>query len=661
MTRNRKLLSVLLCVMMMLLCACAAPAQQPDVTETPTQPAATEAPAAEETALYTPGTYTATASGRNGPVTVEVTFSENAIISAEVTDHIETANIGDIPAERIPKQVVENQSLGIDVVATATITSQAVLTAIADCVTQAGGDVEALKAVPVKSAQSGQTVEMTADVIVVGGGGAGMAAAVSAARTGASVIIVEKTAALGGNTVRSGGSTNVAYQPNCKNSEIAEAQRQPLIDEARSYAELPPVDDIMARWQANLTKELDEYVASGATYLFDSIWLHMIQTYDGGDYVGNPVVIEAFCTNAVDTYIWLDEMGFPWKPSPVIIQGSLWQRSQASSEHKSGVGFINVLKETADKEALPIEYVFEVPATELVMENDRVTAVKGASSVDGNEYLFKANKGVILTTGGFGANVEMRVHYNTKWPNLGPDVGNTNSPACTGDGIVMAQAVGANLVGMEYIQLLPLTGPNVGDESGLTVNAEGKRFVNETSRRDVYASAILEQPNSMCYLISSQQGSRVDDKGITYLGADIEQLVAEGKVFRADSLEDLAKQINVDPAVLIATVEQFNTACETGVDELFGRSIFNATAAIEDHGPYYASPAMPKVHHTMGGIEVDTEARVLRADGTAINGLYAAGEVTGGFHGSNRLGGNAVSECLTTGRIAGQTVLKDND
>lgn len=224
----------------------------------------------------------------------------------------------------------------------------------------------------------------------------------------------------------------------------------------------------------------------------------------------------------------------------------------------------------------------------------------------------------------------------------------------------MAQAVGANLVGMEMIQLLPLTGVNVGDESGLTVNALGKRFVDETSRRDVYASAILEQPDSMCYLISSQQGGRIDENGINYLGYNVDQCVENGTVFRADTLEDLAKQVNIDPEVLNATVKQFNEACATGVDELFGRSIFNSTAVIEDHGPYYASPAAPKVHHTMGGVEVDTEARVLNTQGSIIPGLYAAGEVTGGFHGSNRLGGNAVSECLTTGRIAGLTVFSDN-
>ncbi len=656
MTKLKKLLALLLCAVLLLTAAaCSAPAQQ----ETPEASPASSAESAAE-AQYIPGTYTATVNGRNGPLTVEVTFSETAITSAKVTDHMETANIGDVPAERIPKLVVENQSLGVDTVAAATITSEAVLSAIADCVEQAGGDVEALKAVPVKSAQAGQTVELSADVIVVGGGGAGMAAAVSAARGGASVIVVEKTAALGGNTIRSGGSVNVVYQPNCENTEIAEAQRQPLIDQARSYAELPAVDDDMARWEKNLTDDLDAYVASGATYLFDSIWLHMIQTYDGGDYVGDPALIEAFCTNAVDTYTWLADMGLPWKPNPVIIQGSLWQRSQASSAHKSGVGFLNVLTETAEKESLPIQYVYEVPADELVMENGRVTAVKGTSSADGSAYVFHAAKGVVLATGGFGANVEMRVKYNTKWPDLGENVGTSNSPATTGDGIVMAQAIGAGLTGMEYIQLLPLTGVNVGDESGLTVNAEGKRFVNETSRRDVYAAAILEQPGSMCYLISSQQGSRIDENGINYLGYNVDKCVEEGTVFRADTLEDLARQVNMDPAVLTATVEQFNKACETGVDELFGRSIFNVTAAIEDHGPYYASPARPKVHHTMGGVMVDTEARVLTQDGAVISGLYAAGEVTGGFHGSNRLGGNAVSECLTTGRIAGLTILKDN-
>lgn len=228
-----------------------------------------------------------------------------------------------------------------------------------------------------------------------------------AARGGASVIVVEKTAALGGNTIRSGGSTNVVYQPNCQATEIAEAQLQPLLDSAREYAELPAVDETMARWQQNLKEELDAFEASGSTYLFDSIWLHMIQTYDGGDYVGNPALIEAFCTNAVDTYTWLADMGFPWKPNPVIIQGSLWQRSQASSEHKSGVGFINVIADTIAKENLPVQYIYEVPASGLTTEDGRVTGATGVS-VDGKQYTFLAGKGVILATGGFGANVEMQ-------------------------------------------------------------------------------------------------------------------------------------------------------------------------------------------------------------------------------------------------------------
>lgn len=152
-----------------------------------------------------------------------------------------------------------------------------------------------------------------------------------------------------------------SISPKCQATEIAEAQLQPLLDSAREYAELPAVDETMARWQQNLKEELDAFEASGSTYLFDSIWLHMIQTYDGGDYVGNPALIEAFCTNAVDTYTWLADMGFPWKPNPVIIQGSLWQRSQASSEHKSGVGFINVIADTIAKENLPSSIFMRCP------------------------------------------------------------------------------------------------------------------------------------------------------------------------------------------------------------------------------------------------------------------------------------------------------------
>ena len=274
---------------------------------------------------------------------------------------------------------------------------------------------------------------------------------------------------------------------------------------------------------------------------------------------------------------------------------------------------------------------------------------------------------MILATGGFGANVEMRQKYNTIWADLGENIPTTNSPAITGDGIVMAQAVGAGLVGMEKIQLLAIADPetgaldaHVGDATSICVNKEGKRYVNETERRDVLAAAALNQTDGIFYIISSTQNSDLDENGYNSYGLQIDDLVAAGEVYRADTLEELAEQIGMDPAVLVDSVKKFNEAVTSGYDPEFGRTVFNTHALIEDFGPYYACPRSPAVHHTMGGVCVDVDTHVLREDGSKIDGLYAAGEVTGGLHGSNRLGGNAITDCLTNGRIAGLNVVSEN-
>lgn len=605
-------------------------------------------------AEYAPGTYTGVGAGRNGELTVEVTVDANAITAISVVSHTETAGISDIPLERIPEEIIKYQSLGVDTVATATLTSEAIIEAVANAVAQAGGDVEALKAVAIAEAEAGELVERNADVIVLGGGGAGMAAARAAAEAGASVIVVEKTAALGGNTMRSGGYFNAVIPENQKNATMTEGN----IATVESYIALEPVDDVMAGWQEKLKEEFDAYKASGETYLFDSIYLHMLMTYSDGDFVGDPLLIQSMCEKAPDTYKWLADMGVQWKDNSIVIVGSLWARANMSKVYKSGIGFIDVIREDIAAKNYPVEYDLEVAAKSLVVTDGKVTGVN-AVAADGTPYAYTANKGVVIATGGFGANVEMRVAYNSIWADLGETVPTTNSPAITGDGILMAQEIGADVTGMDKIQLLiadPVTGEtstNVGDTTSIYLNKEGLRYVNETSRRDVLCAATLEQTDGMMYIISSYQNSRLDADYVNTYGIHVNDLVERGAVYMADTIEELAVQIGVDPAVLRKTVDDYNAAIDAGYDELTGRTTFNTTAKIEETGPYFANPRSPAVHHTMGGLKVDTEARVLSTDGTPIANLYAAGEVTGGFHGGNRLGGNAISECITTGRIAG--------
>lgn len=196
--------------------------------------------------------------------------------------------------------------------------------------------------------------------------------------------------------------------------------------------------------------------------------------------------------------------------------------------------------------------------------------------------------------------------------------------------------------------------------NGDIVNKEGKRYVNETERRDVLAAAALKQTDGIFYIISSTQNNDLDENDYNSYGLHIDDLVAAGEVYRANTLEKLAQQLGMDPAVLVESVKKFNEAVSSSYDPEFGRTAFNTHALIEDFGPYYACPRSPAVHHTMGGVRVDVDTHVLREDGSWIAGLYAAGEVTGGFHGTNRLGGNAIADCLANGRIAGLTVVEDN-
>ena len=275
--------------------------------------------------------------------------------------------------------------------------------------------------------------------------------------------------------------------------------------------------------------------------------------------------------------------------------------------------------------------------------------------------ILNAKKAVVLASGGFAASKEMRKKYNSL---LNENLGTTNNPANTGDGITMAEKANANLIGMEYIQCLPLGNPETGGLNGwiggigveyyYQVNKSGKRFMAEDGRRDVMTKALLEQPGSFSYVIADSHVTFKDGKNLW--GDDVEKLVADKKIFRADTIEDLAKQIGIDPAVLKQTNDAFNKAVEAGKDNEFGRSLFGQKM---DKAPFYASPRMPTVHHTMGGIEINLDTQVLDKNGNVIPGLYAAGEVTGGIHGKNRLGGNALVDIHVFGRIAGTNAAKN--
>lgn len=447
--------------------------------------------------------------------------------------------------------------------------------------------------------------QVEADVVVIGGGGAGLAAAVSAAEQGAKVVLLEKLPRLGGNTIISGGAYNAADPAR---------QREQGIE--------------------------------------DSVEKHFEHTFKGGGEKGDPALVRLLVENALAAKQWLEGYGMKFLEEIGTVIGALWPRTHFSVD-PAGTGFIKTLE--AASRRLGVDIRLETRALELVQDRDgRITGVK-AEGPDKRPMQFNAKRGVVIATGGFGANVEMRQKYD---PRLTAAVPTTNHPGATGDGIVMAEKVGADLVGMEYIQVLTLGNPAGDGLAGLVtisvdnvvfVNKEGKRFVNEFARRDVLAEAVFKQTGGMFYMVNDAK--IVGEKN--HLGENIAALVERGSILKADTLRDLALKMGVPAETLEQTVAEFNRMVSEKSDPAFGRTVF---AKKIDTAPFYAVARVPAVHHTMGGVRINDRAQVLREDGTTIPGLYAAGEVTGGMHGNNRLGGNALPDVIVFGRIAGKNV-----
>ncbi len=598
------------------------------------------------------GTYTASAKGMNGDVKVEVVLSEGKISAVTVLEQNETVGVADPALERLPAEIVESQSVNIDTVSGATMTSNAIINGVKDCIKQAGGTEESFSTAVVKTA--GEKVEKTADVVIIGGGGAGMSAAVSASEAGAeSVIVIEKAAVLGGNTVLAGGGYNCFDYERESKQELTDAERATI----EKLLAVEPKNDVHAELIETVQKEYDEYNASGSTYLFDSTAFHALQTYDGGDYAGNLTLIEKFTELSADMLVYLEENGVQWKDTTRTYLGALWPRSHESSNYKSGLAFIETFENMIATNEYPIEIYYETSATEFMMDNDSVVGVY-AVGIDGTEYEFKANSGVMLATGGFAGNKELRKKYD---PSLLESLPTSNAASITGDGIIMAEAIGANLVGMEYIQSLPVCDPvtgktsnNVGASTALFINKEGKRFTNEAGRRDDITAAARAQTDGQFYVVVNEANLMADAEGKNKNGLLISDLVESGSTVKADTIEELAEKLNMDSAVLQETVDNFQKAYDTQNDPEFGRTVFDQYVDLSQGGPYYATLRSPAVHHTMGGVEIDVETHVISTDGSIIKGLYAAGEVTGGIHGTNRLGANAVPDALSFGRLAGQ-------
>ena len=624
----------------------------------------------------TAGTYEGTANGLNGPVTVSVTVSADKIESIEVTAQQETPGIGaplteagnegDTPVAVLPERIVAAQSLAVDSVSGATVTSYAVRNAVKDALTKAGANVDEWQTEVAKPVAD--FTEKTYDVVVVGGGGAGLAAAISAKQQGAeTVLVLEKLGACGGDTLVCGAIYNcpdeelqsqVVMSDAVKATVEAALAKEPVSDEHKALQE-----KVAAQWKA--------YQDGGSQGLFDNADWYTLQTYDGGDDVADLSLVGVLCNNAKDGYDWIKSLGMEFNDTIGQGAGSLWQRTHTSTK-QMGTGFISTYVDTlAGMEGVDI--MTSTTGKALITNDEGAVTGVTAEDVWGNAYTFTATKGVILATGGFAANGEMIAQYNTddKWAATDlSKVKTTNRYACSqGDGITMALAVGADLTQMEQIQLLYLGNTKDGSltkypprcvngtDQVIFINKNGERFVQEDGRRDVICLAVLDQPDSMFYFLESADGNYTDiSTAISADGFTFQYLEEQGYIVVADTLDEMAEKLGVSADTLKATVDAFNASVDSGEDA-FGRTLFTTKLT---KGPWVATARTACLHHTMGGVHIDTSCRVMNADGVAIKGLYAAGEVTGGIHGGNRLGGNAVVDTVVFGKLAGETVMADN-
>ena len=595
------------------------------------------------------GDFTGTAKGMGGDVTVTLTLEDGKITGCTAEGADETEGVGSKAIEQLPGEIAESGSIAVDGVSTATITSNAIKEAAAAAITAAGLKPEDFQTAVENNAEPAEDSTVDADVVIVGAGGAGMTAAITAAAEGKSVVIVESQAMVGGNSVRATGGMNAGktvYQDENEFGESAGVEKT-LKAAAEKYAD----NETITALAKTVSEQWAAYQANPTGY-FDSVELMELDTMIGGKGINDPELVETLCANSADAIDWLDEHGITLH-NVASFGGASVKRIHrpVDAEGKTvsvGSYMIPLLEENCEKAG--VQMMLNTTATEILTDDNGAAVGIKATGASGETVTINA-KAVVLTTGGFGANLDMVVEYKPELKGFMT----TNAPGILGQGIKMAQAIGADTVDMDQIQIHPtvqydsasLITEGLRGDGAVLINSEGKRFIDEVGTRDVVSAAEIAQPGSYSWLIIDQK--MVDDSSV------IQGYIKKGYTFEGKTYEELGKAMGVDEAAFAETMNTWNGYVEAKNDPDFGRTSF---ANPLNTAPYYAVKVTAGVHHTMGGLKINANTEVLNEKGEVIPGLFAAGEVTGGVHGANRLGGNAVADFTVFGRIAGAAASK---
>lgn len=548
--------------------------------------------------LFTAGTYTASAAGRNGDIKVTAVLTTDEISEINVESE-ETETIGVSAMNTLSEQIISSQSLAVDSVAGATMSCEGFMNAMRDIVTQAGADPDSLTAKDSASAEAAE-YETEADIIVVGAGAAGMSAAITAKDEGASVIILEKSGTLGGNTVCAANGINAADSK----VQLADEKYQSAGADVEGLVEL----------QSNNPDAKEE-------------------------------LVKAFAENSGETIDWLSGLGVSFQ---VDIQED--QRNEQpnyymlkADEAGTTTALAMISKVSAELKNKGIPVYYNMDAYQLVLDHGTVTGVK-AKDENGNDVIFSGR--VLLATGGFGQNSELVGKYN---PSLANAVTDEVAPT-TGEGLLMALEAGADTADLDAIQTFPAVIPGYGMilpfalpggfvPDALYVNNSAERFAAEGFE---IPDAILAQDKGEVYCVFDESG----------MNDTMQTLLKNGIIFEAENAEQLAEQLGIDGKKLAETIDAFNEDIKDGKDDAFGRE--QNLNPVE--GTLYGYRFGVGAHYFMGGILINENTEVLDTEGNVIEGLYAAGEVTGGFHGTFRVDGSGLGDSFTFGRIAGRVM-----
>lgn len=555
-----------------------------------------------------PVTTEGTGVGKHGDITVAVTFDNGKIQDIKVVKSAENPVLAAKVFSEFKDDVIAQSSTDLDMISGATFSTKGFVDAVNDAAKKAGVTLAKADKKALKKVARDLPKTSNYDVVVIGAGGAGFSAAITAKAAGANVVLLEKMPAVGGNSLISGAEMNVA-----KNWV------QPKLN----------IND-------------------------DSPELHAQDTFKGGDEKGDMKVINVMTHQALDAAKWCrDYLGVRFEDDNLFFFGGHSRKRALIPFGHTGTEFITKFQAKADELGIPV--VTNMKAEELIKDKDgRVVGVK--ATMDGAEYTFNAKGGVVLATGGFGANPEMVKKYN---PKIDERFKTTDAPGTTGEALYMAERAGAQLVNMGYIQTYPICDPLSGAieliadarfDGAIMLNQEGKRFVEELQRRDVLSEAILNQTGRYCWVLWNDNIGKISNT-VKEHANEYEAFTKQGIMATCDDLKCIADFTKIPFDQLQSTVKRVTDMAGKGNDK-----DFNHRAGLMDmsQGKYYVIKAVPSTHHTMGGVRINEKAQALTAEGKVIPGLWAAGEVTGVTHGTNRLGGNAYTDIIVFGRIAGE-------